>query len=73
MNVSTKESESARHSIATCGSQARYIRWQTPSLPCSGIVKNSQIAQNIVDKANLLPIDKVLEVGPGTEPYCNDS
>ncbi|KAH7909985.1 S-adenosyl-L-methionine-dependent methyltransferase [Hygrophoropsis aurantiaca] len=30
------------------------------------ILKNPQIAQNIVDKANLRPTDKVLEVGPGT-------
>ncbi|KAG2143450.1 S-adenosyl-L-methionine-dependent methyltransferase [Suillus bovinus] len=30
------------------------------------ILKNPQIAQTIVDKANLLPTDKVLEVGPGT-------
>lgn len=30
------------------------------------ILKNPQIAQTIVDKANLRPTDKVLEVGPGT-------
>ncbi|EJD51243.1 rRNA adenine dimethylase [Auricularia subglabra TFB-10046 SS5] len=30
------------------------------------ILKNPQIAQDIVDKANLRPTDKVLEVGPGT-------
>ncbi|KIM57023.1 hypothetical protein SCLCIDRAFT_29188 [Scleroderma citrinum Foug A] len=30
------------------------------------ILKNPQIAQSIVDKANLRPTDKVLEVGPGT-------
>lgn len=29
-------------------------------------MKNPQIAQTIVDKANLRPTDKVLEVGPGT-------
>ncbi|KAI0035517.1 rRNA adenine dimethylase [Vararia minispora EC-137] len=30
------------------------------------ILKNPSIAQDIVDKANLRPTDKVLEVGPGT-------
>lgn len=30
------------------------------------ILKNPSIAQEIVDKANLRPTDKVLEVGPGT-------
>ncbi|GJJ15032.1 hypothetical protein Clacol_009306 [Clathrus columnatus] len=30
------------------------------------ILKSGQVAQNIVDKANLQPTDKVLEVGPGT-------
>ncbi|VDC04826.1 unnamed protein product [Peniophora sp. CBMAI 1063] len=30
------------------------------------ILKNPAIAQDIVDKANLRPTDKVLEVGPGT-------
>ncbi|KAI0072170.1 rRNA adenine dimethylase [Panus rudis PR-1116 ss-1] len=30
------------------------------------ILKNPQVAQTIVDKANLRPTDKVLEVGPGT-------
>jgi len=30
------------------------------------ILKNPLVAQSIVDKANLLPTDKVLEVGPGT-------
>ncbi|OAX35495.1 rRNA adenine dimethylase [Rhizopogon vinicolor AM-OR11-026] len=30
------------------------------------ILKNPQIAQTIVDKANLRPTDRVLEVGPGT-------
>ncbi|TCD63150.1 Dimethyladenosine transferase [Steccherinum ochraceum] len=30
------------------------------------ILKNPQLAQTIVDKANLKPTDKVLEVGPGT-------
>ncbi|KAI0789211.1 S-adenosyl-L-methionine-dependent methyltransferase [Abortiporus biennis] len=30
------------------------------------ILKNPQVAQTIVDKANLRPTDKVMEVGPGT-------
>jgi 18S rRNA (adenine1779-N6/adenine1780-N6)-dimethyltransferase len=30
------------------------------------ILKNPAVAQNIVDKANLKPTDRVLEVGPGT-------
>ncbi|KAJ7586170.1 S-adenosyl-L-methionine-dependent methyltransferase [Mycena floridula] len=62
---SAKASSSKSSHAESSSSAARNPIFNTEQFS-QHILKNPQIAQDIVDKANIKPTDKVLEVGPGT-------
>ncbi|KAG8919623.1 Dimethyladenosine transferase [Tulasnella sp. 417] len=64
-SVSKASTKKAGSSSSTSGDRAQNPLFNTERFG-QHILKNPQVAQAIVEKANLRPTDKVLEVGPGT-------
>ncbi|KAJ3879297.1 S-adenosyl-L-methionine-dependent methyltransferase [Lentinula edodes] len=62
---SSAKASSSKSKDASSSSSARNPIFNTERFG-QHILKNPQVAQTIVEKANLRPTDKVLEVGPGT-------